>query len=119
MSGDPTRLHTAFQAIFRAILREQAGPATVVAERRRETVDGEPNAVLVVASEESLQEAYDRASGPFDDRRGGLGLALPLARRIIEGHGGRMRSPASASATSPPADLLARSSVVISFPLGS
>ena len=119
MSGDPARLQTAFHAVFRAILREQAGPATVVAERRRETVDGAPGAVVIVAIEGSVQEAYERASGPFDDRRGGLGLALPLARRIIEGHGGRMRSPASASATSPPADLLARSSVVISFPLGS
>jgi signal transduction histidine kinase len=119
MSGDPARLQTAFQAIFRAILREQAGPVTVVAERRHETVDGAPCAVVVVAIEGSVQEAYDRASGPFDDRRGGLGLALPLARRVIEGHGGRMRSPALASAASANADSLARSSVVISFPLGS
>ena len=116
MSGDPARLQTAFQAIFRAILREQAGPVTVVAERRHETVDGAPCAVVIVAIEGSVQEAYDRASGPFDDRRGGLGLALPLARRVIEGHRGRMRSPALASAN---ADSLARSSVVISFPLGS
>ena len=34
VSGDAARLRTAFDAIFRAILREQAGPATVVAERR-------------------------------------------------------------------------------------
>jgi len=119
MSGDPARLQTAFQAIFRAILREQAGPVTVVAERRHETVDGAPCAVVVVAIEGSVQEAYDRASGPFDDRRGGLGLALPLARRVVEGHGGRMRSPVPASAASANADSLARCSVVISFPLGS
>ena len=119
MSGDPARLQTAFQAIFRAILREQAGPATVVAERRRETVDGEPGAVVIVAVEGSVQEAYDGASGPFDDRRGGLGLALPLARRVIEGRRGRMRSPASASTASANADSLVRCSVVISFPLGS
>ena len=119
MHGDPTRLHTAFQAIFFFFFREHAGPATVVAERRRETVDGEPSAVVVVASEESTQEAYDRASEPFDDRRGGLGLALPLARRVIEGHRGRMRSPAPASSTSANANSFARSSVVISFPLGS
>ena len=119
VSGDHARLRTAFDAIFRAILREQAGPATVVAERRRETVDGERGAVLIVAIEGSVQDAYDRASGPFDDRRGGLGLALPLARRVIEGHRGQMRSPAATSSTSADADSLARSSVVISFPLGS
>jgi len=119
MSGDPARLQTAFHAIFRAILREQVGPATIVAERRHDTVDGAPGALVIVAIEGSVQEAYDHATGPFDDRRGGLGLALPLARRVIEGHQGRMRSPAPASAESANADSLARCSVVISFPLGS
>jgi signal transduction histidine kinase len=119
VNGDPARLRTAFEAIFRAILREQAGPATMVAERRRDTVDGERGAVLIVAMEGSVQEAYDRASGPFDEKRGGLGLALPLARRVIEGHRGRMRSPAPAPSTADNADSLTRSSVVISFPLGS
>ena len=119
MTGDASRLRTAIDAIFRAILREQPGPGTVVAERRRETVDGRPSAVLVVADEASVQEAYERASDPFDDRRGGLGLALPLARRVIEGHGGRVWSPAATASTSSSSDSLARGSAVISFPLGS
>jgi signal transduction histidine kinase len=29
---------------------------------------------------------------PFDEKRGGLGLAVPLARRVIEKHGGRVVS---------------------------
>ena len=30
--------------------------------------------------------------GPADERRGGLGLEIPLARRVIEHHGGRLLS---------------------------
>ena len=121
MSGDATRLRTAFDALFRAILREQPGPTTVVAERRCETREGRRHAVLIVAVEGSVQEAYDRSPGPFDDKRGGMGLALPLARRVIEGHGGRIWSPAAAVSSSgaDSSDPLARGSVVISFPLRS
>jgi signal transduction histidine kinase len=118
MTGDPKRLHAAFNAIFRAILREQAGPSTIVAERRLETVEGRSVATVVVAEANSVQEAYGRAPAPFDDKRGGLGLALPLARRVIEGHGGRISSPAAADASGS-ADALARGAVVLTFPLGS
>ena len=120
ITGDATRLGTAFDAIFRAILREKPGPTTVVAERRLVTRDGRPSAVLIVADEGHVQEAYDREPGTFDDHRGGLGLALPLARRVIERHGGTLWSPAAAVATGDAgSDPLARGSVIISFPLGS
>jgi len=117
--GDATRLKTAFDAIFRAILREKPGPTTVVADRRRETRDGTPRAVVIIADADRVQEAYDRPAGPFDEHRGGMGLALPLARRVIEGHGGRIWSPAGVSATDDSPDPLARGSVIISIPLGS
>jgi signal transduction histidine kinase len=120
MSGDATRLRSAFDAIFRAILREKAGPATVVAERRREMIDGRPHAIVVVADANSVQEAYERAPGPFDEKRGGLGLALPLARRVFEGHGGKVWSPAPAPG-SPGSDnaddALARTSAIVALPL--
>jgi signal transduction histidine kinase len=120
ITGDATRLRTAFDAIFRAILREKPGPTTVIAERRRDTRDGQPCAVLIVADEASVQEAYDREPGPFDDERGGMGLALPLARRVIEGHGGRIWSPAAVTAGDADGpDPLARGSVIISFPIRS
>ena len=119
ITGDATRLKTAFDAIFRAVLREKPGPTTVVADRRRETLDGQPCAVVIIADADHVQDAYDRSAGPFDEHRGGMGLALPLARRVIEGHGGRIWSPASASAIDDSPDPLARGSVIISFPLGS
>src|SRR5262249_28448409 len=80
MSGDAPRLRTAFEAIFRAILREKAGPATIVADRRVLTREGRTCAVVIISEEASVQDAYDREPVPFDEKRGGLGLALPLAR---------------------------------------
>jgi len=114
MSGDAPRLRTAFDAIFRAILREKAGPCTVVAERRVEMRAGRTSAILVVADDSSVQAAYDREPGPFDEKRGGMGLALPLARRVIEGHGGRVWAPAPAGTD----DALARGSAIVALPIG-
>jgi signal transduction histidine kinase len=118
LTGDATRLRTAFDGIFRAILREKPGPSTVVAERRIDTRDRHPCAVVIVADDGSVQEAYARKPAPFDEGRGGLGLALPLARRVIEGHGGRIWSPANTGSSDNP-DPIARGSAIISFPLGS
>jgi len=119
MTGDATRLRTAFDAVFRAILREKPGPSTLTAERHREVRDGQPSAVVIVADDGRVQEAYGREPAAFDDKRGGLGLALPLARRVIEGHGGRIWSPASTSGSPDSPDPLARGSVFISFPIRS
>src|SRR5438034_2571960 len=47
--GDAPRLRSAFDAIFRAILREKAGPATVVAERRLDMRDGRTSAVVIIS----------------------------------------------------------------------
>lgn len=114
MTGDTTRLRAAIDAVFRAILREKAGPATVIAERRREARDGRTSAVIIVAEDGSVQAAYDRAPAVFDEKRGGLGLALPLARRVIEGHGGRLWAPAPRSGDDDP---LTRGSAIISLPV--
>ena len=108
--GDAARLRHAVDAIFRAILREKPGPATVIADQRIESRDGRSSAVLVVADEPHVAEAYEAAPGVFDDRRGGLGLALPLARRVIAGHGGDIWSPAAPES-------LARGSIVVRIPV--
>jgi signal transduction histidine kinase len=121
MSGDAKRLRNAFDAIFRAIVREKPRHATVVAERRIEKIDGRAAAILIVAEEASVQAAYDRAPGPFDEERGGVGLALPLARRVIEGHGGRLWAPTPEGDPPEPGrpstDPLTRGSAIISLPI--
>jgi K+-sensing histidine kinase KdpD len=113
VAGDPARLRAAFSAIFRAILREKAGPCIVVAERRREVRDGQDWAVVVIAEASSVATVYAREPGPFDDHRGGLGLALPLARRAIEGAGGRVMSPAATAESDP----LTRGSAIVMLPI--
>lgn len=110
VEGDAARLRSAFDAVFRAILREKPGPCTVVANRQIESRAGILSAVVVVAEAGSVQAAYDGVPGVFDEKRGGLGLALPLARRVIEGHGGRIWSPADN-------EPLARGSAIISLPM--
>ena len=114
VSGDAARLRHAFDAIFRAILREKAGPATVVVERRRDHVDGRACAVVVVADDTNVQDAYARPRGAFEEKRGGLGLALPLARRVFEGHGGLIWAPEPASTGDDP---VARGSAIIALPV--
>jgi signal transduction histidine kinase len=113
LTGDADRLKRAFDAIFRAILREKAGPCTVIAERRLEIRDGRECAIVVVAESSSVLSVYKRTPGLFDDHRGGLGLALPLARRTIEGHGGTLTAPAPVEDHDP----LSRGSAVITLPV--
>jgi signal transduction histidine kinase len=99
MQGDETRLQRAFATIFRASLREMPADTTVVAERRIDKHDGQESAILIVADEPNVQASYEADPVPFDEKRGGLGLALPIARRIIERHRGRIWSPAGSRAT--------------------
>jgi signal transduction histidine kinase len=114
IAGDAARLRSALDAIFRAILREKAGPCVVAADRRIASEGGRTSAVIVVAEDQSVQAAYDSTPGAFDEKRGGLGLALPLARRVIEGSDGRIWSPAKQEGSD---DALSRGSVIISFPV--
>ena len=113
IAGDGPRLRSAFEAICRAILREKAGPCVVVAECRLQSKGGTTSAVIVVAEDQSVQAAYDCAPGVFDEKRGGLGLALPLARRVVEGLGGRIWSPKQEGSD----DALVRAAILMSFPV--
>jgi signal transduction histidine kinase len=111
ITGDITRLRAAFSAIFRAILREKPSPCTVVVHCRvNQTAEGRV-AVIVVAEPDTVQTAYDSQPGPFDEKRGGLGLALPIARRVIEAHGGRLSTPAKVP------DRDGKGTAIIAFPL--
>jgi len=111
LRGDAPRLRAAFASICRAVVREQPGPCTVVAERRRDTIDARHHAVIVVADESTAHAALRATPGTFDEKRAGLGLALPLARRIIECHDGRIWSPDTTAAGA------MHAAVIVSLPI--
>jgi signal transduction histidine kinase len=107
--GDETPMRSAFSAFFKAILREMPASTTVVGERRLVAEGGATRAVVIIAAEPNLQASYSAPPLPFDEMRGGLGLTLPFARRVIERHGGRVWSPDQEHG---------RGAAIISLPLG-
>jgi light-regulated signal transduction histidine kinase (bacteriophytochrome) len=113
VSGDRIRLRGAFSAFFRAMLREQPSASIAAVDRRLVRREGRASAVVVVAPETDVQRAYEAPAAPFDEGRGGLGLALPIARRVIERHGGRVWTPALNGSDDPGA----RSAVIVSLPV--
>jgi len=96
LNGDAVRLRAAFSAILNALRRE-----LVTSDRltvRLQTIgDGNGATACIAIGEPARIDSIaalapaDRAT--FDEWRGGNGLALPTARRIIESHGGRIWSP--------------------------
>lgn len=106
--GDRTQLKAAFDAFVRAVLREQIDPVTIVVSASC------PDASIVrvvIARDDEAPALAGRPAAPFDEFRGGIGLVLPIARRVIERHGGRVWSPANEDGVAAP-----RSGIVVELP---
>lgn len=96
VTGDRTRLATAFRALLHAAVRERAS-GVVTADCSVADHGGAAWAVVVVsdASETAALRQIEQPQADFNEwRQGGLGLALPIARRVIEAHGGTIWSTA-------------------------
>jgi signal transduction histidine kinase len=96
VTGDRTRLAAALRALMHAALRERGEPGPIVVQCSM-TQDSTAWAVVAIGDELTLAPlllAGQGAPPAFDEWRGGLGMALPVARRVIEAHGGALWSAA-------------------------
>jgi len=93
VDGDAIKLKTAFASILHAVRRELVTSDELVVQvdardrdpgRSLRITIGEPNQIG------ELLQLEPHALVAFDEWRGGNGLRLPNARRIIEAHGGRV-----------------------------
>jgi len=113
MTADRSRLVAAFDAFFRALLREQPTAVTMVADRRLVNSENTTTALVIIARETDIQRAYEAEARPFDEYRGGVGLSLPIARRVVERAGGRVWAPTPENDD----DRGLRSALIVSIPL--
>jgi signal transduction histidine kinase len=114
ITGDRRRLTAAFAGLFRALLREQGLPIAICADRRLVHAGG-TTAIVVIAPAADVQRVLDRPATTFDERRGGMGLSLPIARRVIQQAGGRLWAPLADSDE----DRALKSSAVVAIPIPS
>ena len=97
VSGDRQRLSNALNALMWSVLRERGGPGTVVAVCEiLSDAQGQPWVVVMFGSDAEVASLRTHAGAeappPFAELRGGLGLVLPMARQVIEAHGGALWS---------------------------
>ena len=96
LMGDPERLRLAFTSILTALRRELVTSAELHVHERVRHEDGRTVSWIAIGAPDRIA-ALDAASpselATFDEWRGGCGLSLPVARRIIERHGGAIWSP--------------------------
>ena len=85
--GDAARLRAALSAIVRCVQRELPTSSIIVQLQSRTN-----STVVAVGTPENVSAlvAADEAGPVFDELRGGMGMSLPLARRVIDRHGGRL-----------------------------
>jgi two-component system, OmpR family, sensor histidine kinase VicK len=96
VTGDRTRLAAAFRALIHAAVRERGDPGVIVVECSIHTDTTPASAVVTIGDDATVRELVDaaRMTPPINEWRGGLGLALPIGRRVIEKQGGVLWSTA-------------------------
>jgi signal transduction histidine kinase len=97
ITADGPRVRSALRALLLAVLREQSTAVTVTVHTGTLVVNGSPMAAIGIGPADSARGVLElgRPDARLNESRGGLGLALPIARRVIERSGGRVWSSGS------------------------
>jgi signal transduction histidine kinase len=88
VEADPVRLTQALSSVLKSLRRELVGQDPLLVRQRRI-----PSGYEIQIGDAETLAALDAERGTpevFDEWRGGSGLILPVARRVIEAHGGRI-----------------------------
>jgi len=91
MIGDRARLTAAFKALVHSAMRERGEPGAIVIDCTHK----DAGSIVIRIGDVAAQQALGVEAGAnpaFDEWRGGMGLALPVARRVIHAHGGTIWS---------------------------
>jgi signal transduction histidine kinase len=91
VTGDRLRIAGAVKALLHSAVRERGEPGIIIAQCSVIDRWG----VVAIGDEAVLPALADGGRGTppaFDEWRGGMGLALPVARRVLEAHGGALWS---------------------------
>ena len=94
--GDATRLRAAISSLMIALRRELVTSDRLLVRVHTATLNGGPAVAVALGDEEQLPGivAAEGSSLPrFDEWRGGSGLSLAVARRVIGQHGGTLLGP--------------------------
>ena len=95
VEGDPTRLPRALSSVIAALRRELVTDEPLIVRQRRRRIAGRDMYEIAIGEPGTIDvfdEAGDTPLATFDEWRGGCGLSLPVARRVISALGGELSS---------------------------
>jgi signal transduction histidine kinase len=90
VNGDAVRLKAAFRSILFALRRELVASDRIAVRVHRDPPDNVIISIDEAARFNRLLNVSPGDMGIFNERRGGCGLTLAIARRVIEAHAGRI-----------------------------